>query len=265
MNLSLRYVLFTLFSLTVMYGVYYITFSVVLPRIEFIPNARSVVNERTGIRRYGLSTIQTRRMFDPRYTRSNAISLASMPGSGQVTAMSDTIADSSLDGVLVPVSCTVYRRPCLTDRDCKTLCTGKLDYVCDSKQNVCSEPRVIDIEEGLQLNDPSSSSSPSSSIKCRTEKGEYAVLQGYNDLGTAKWECVQLFPGWEGGGTKYCENGIVDIDTRVRLPSYKDCTCPQGTTRIVYALSRLGQQVYGLPHCVKDTKLYNLGTDFLAL
>lgn len=259
--MSIRFVLYTLFSLLVIGAAYFVTFTLLLPRLELIDEYDTgAASVNKNIRRNGLSVSQARRMFDPGYDRTQAV--GGTPGTVDVTAKSDSYADTSLDGVLVPLACSQVRRPCLTDRDCATLCRGNVVYSCDSSSNVCSEPRVIGVDGTIDENE----NEPPTPIKCRTDKGEYAVLQGFTDLGTANWNCVQLFPGWnDGPGTKFCENGVVDIDTRLRTPSYRDCQCPAGTTRIVYAISRLGQQVYGLPHCVKDPKFYNVGVDFLEL
>lgn len=99
----------------------------------------------------------------------------------------------------------------------------------------------------------------SSAAHCDTKNGEYGLLVGYNELGIAQWECIQLYPSWQRKDI-YCENGKVDIDVRAREPSYRDCICRSGDVRLVYRRSVLGQTVYGLPHCVPAdrVKFYEL-------
>lgn len=264
--MTTRFLVYVLFSLVTICAAYYATFAVLLPAATQTLTNR-LDDESKSFRRHGLSRTQAGRMFDPVYGRAQSDTVTETPGRADATAVSDSYASTALDGVLVPLSCSQVRRPCLTDRDCSTLCRGPIEYRCDDRQLVCSEPRVVGADGTIvdEATDDGTDDAAKPAVKCRTDAGEYAVLQGYTDQGTASWNCVQLFPGWEGGGTRYCEGGTVDMDTRKRLPSYKDCRCPDNTTRIVYAISRLGQQVYGLPHCVKDPKLFNIGQDFLAL
>lgn len=196
---------------------------------------------------------ETDRLFDASYA------LTTLTGSAHGKANTDSYAYDSLNGALVPVNCSRKRRLCIADSDCRYLCeNGNTAYECDQRTMSCGEKAVNIIEED-------GDNTAGVAKRCDTKRGEYALLQGYNELGVAQWNCVQLYPGWQGPGVRYCEGGQVDMDVRVRVPSYLDCTCPADTTRIVYARSQLGQQIYGLPHCVKHSQLYNLGEDYLAL
>lgn len=202
-----------------------------------------------------LTSRETSRLFDASY------GLATLTGSAHGKSHTDSFAYDSLNGALVPVNCSRRRRLCLADSDCRFLCeNGNTAYECDQRTMTCGERAVNIIEE-----DGDNAAGGNAAKRCDTKRGEYALLQGYNELGVALWNCIQLYPGWQGPGVRYCEGGQVDMDVRIRVPSYMDCTCPADTTRIVYARSQLGQQIYGLPHCVKHSQLYNLGEDYLAL
>lgn len=155
-------------------------------------------------------------------------------------------------GPVVPVNCNTTKRICVTSDNCKLFCKDAAIVDFDCEQGVCVE-RALDATRPIQDDDES---------PCDKKNGEYGLLVGYNELGLATWECVQLYPGWQDRST-YCEGGTVDIDTTVRAPSYADCLCPTGTTRIVYKRSVLGQVAYGLPHCVPTdrAKFYSLSYD----
>lgn len=162
-------------------------------------------------------------------------------------------------GLLVPVNCDYKPTICLNDSNCALLCQNASvkHYQCDMQKHVCVDhglPMDIKGSDGYFYNGEKDSIS---SENCNTRLGEYALLQGYNEIGIAVWNCVGLYPGWN-DYSRYCEGGIVELDMRHRLPSYRDCTCPQGTTRMVYRQSMLGQEMNGLPHCVKFPHLYEL-------
>lgn len=156
----------------------------------------------------------------------------------------------SLLGPLVPVNCNTTRRLCLRSENCRLFCKDSAVVAFECEQGVCVERAHDDVVDGAKVE---------MSSNCDTKNGEFGLLVGYSELGVAQWECVQLYPGWE-NRSRYCENGTVELDTRVRTPSYKDCVCPADTQRMVYERSVLGQTVYGLPHCVPDrlVKFYSL-------
>lgn len=156
---------------------------------------------------------------------------------------------TSILGPIEPVNCGNFRSLCLFKENCNLFCKDAYIAEFDCNKGVC-------VERPLDLNKPGAADQSSN---CNTKNGEYGLLIGYNDLGFAQWQCVQLYPNWQ-NREKYCEGGTINIDARVREPSYRDCLCPENTTRMVYKKSLLGQTVYGLPHCVsnKISKFYEL-------
>lgn len=156
---------------------------------------------------------------------------------------------TSILGPIEPVNCGNFKTLCLVKENCNLFCKDAYIAEFDCNKGVC-------VERAFDQNKPGA---VDQSSNCDTKNGEYGLLVGYNDLGLAQWQCVQLYPGWV-DKTKYCEGGTVDIDARLREPSYRDCTCPENTKRMVYKKSLLGQVVYGLPHCVsnKVVKFYEL-------
>lgn len=168
---------------------------------------------------------------------------------------------NSFAGPLTAVDCDNRQRVCIDDSNCSLLCVGAAEktFVCDPYTSTCSSDTWKGIEEqsgGGGGSGGGGANGAGASPECNTKIGEYALLQGYNELGVAQWNCVQLYPTWN-DTSRYCEGGKVDIDARVRAPSYLDCTCPSGTKRMVYAKSTLGNVVYGLPHCVQNTAIYS--------
>lgn len=250
--------LFTVFAIIIVCGVCYVVVTLLLPYTNRAWKTKLTDHQR---KRYELTNNELALLFGNNDERSEHL-LSS-------TVRSDDYNSASINGPLIPLPCSQIARPCLTDRDCSIVCNGSgIEYYCDKKSLVCSEgvlPIGNDDDNKGDGNDNNDDNGKDIPIKCDTKNGEYALLQGYTEIGVAQWKCIQLYPGWEGGGKSYCEEGTVNLDTRIRTPSYKDCTCPSNTTRIVYMRSTLGQQVYGLPHCVKQPKLYNLGVDYLAL
>lgn len=250
-----RFAAFGLFAALVVAFVCWLSLSKITPALD--RRWTAALDEMDGkgnaLRRRGLTVRQARLLFDR--------DAQPPPTDSTDSAVADRYDSNSPTGPLIPVDCKHVARPCLLDRDCKFLCrnSAQVTHVCDQKTSLCHEPPV-DIAA-----DDQGGGDDKPTVQCKTAEGEYALLQGYNELGLAEWACVQLFPGWDGGGKRYCEGGVVRLDVRQRNPSYKDCTCPPDTSRIVYARSQLGQQVYGLPHCVKNPKLYNIGLDFLQL
>lgn len=159
-----------------------------------------------------------------------------------------------LSGPLKPTDCMVARVACLKADNCTLLCKNASVLDFDCVKGVCMEKPI-----GIGGIDAGGNNSSNDQSNCDLKNGEIGLLVGYNEIGTAQWECVQLYPGWEKRNT-YCEGGIVDIDARVRTPSYRDCMCPGGTTRMTYRRSTLGQTVYGRPHCIRNAvaKFYEI-------
>jgi hypothetical protein len=155
----------------------------------------------------------------------------------------------NLLGPLVPVDCQKVNRYCLKPENCKLFCKDAAVVPFDCTNGVC-------VQKAVDTTKPTGSDQQS---PCDTKNGEYGLLVGYNDLGIAQWECIQLYPAWQ-DRKSYCQNGRLDLDVRAREPSYRDCTCSEGTTRMVYKKSVLGQTVFGLPYCVPNNvvKFYEL-------
>lgn len=160
-------------------------------------------------------------------------------------------AESDILGPIVPVDCSRTQRYCLDRDNCRLFCKDASVIEFDCLNGICVQ-RAVDKEK------PTHNSSDGGS-KCDTKNGEYGLLVGYNEIGVAMWECVQLYPAWQ-NRSSYCENGTIDLDVRKREPSYRDCTCRSSDVRIVYRYSILGQSVNGLPHCVSSDryKFYEL-------
>lgn len=178
------------------------------------------------------------------------------------TVQTDAYDGLSLDGPLVPLDCEKNVRICLTDADCAILCkrkSGIQEMTCDSTDMVCRLTVKDLTDQDTEL--PPDQPEPN----CKTDKGEYALLQGYNELGIAQWNCVQLYPGWMDQKRSFCEGGVMNIDTRKRAPSYLDCTCPENKVRMVYGKSQLGQEVFGLPHCVFNDVKHLYQADYLFM
>lgn len=154
-------------------------------------------------------------------------------------------AQRDLLGPLAPVDCATTQAICVTASNCNLLCKNAALVSFDCVNGACVEKAVSNVSPS------SSSSSSDDQANCNTRIGEYGLLVGYNELGVAQWECVQLYPRWQNLAT-YCEGGTVSLDARVREPSYRDCSCAVGHTRMVYRRSVLGQTAHGLPHCVRD-------------
>lgn len=162
-----------------------------------------------------------------------------------------------LAGQLKPTDCMTARVACLKAENCTLLCKNAavLDFAC--VKGVCMEKPI-----GIGgINAGGNNSNDQSN--CDLKNGEIGLLVGYNEIGTAQWECVQLYPGWEKRNA-YCEGGTVDIDARFRTPSYRDCVCPGGTTRMTYRRSTLGQTVYGRPHCIRNPVMKFYEIDYEA-
>jgi hypothetical protein len=156
----------------------------------------------------------------------------------------------NLLGPLVPVDCQKNVRYCLRADNCKMFCKDAAVVPFDCTNGVCVQ-RPVDNEK------PTGGDNES---HCDTKNGEYGLLVGYNELGIAQWECVQMYTMWTKNRKSYCQNGVLNIDARKREPSYRDCICPEGSVRIVYRKSVLGQTVCGLPYCVPENlyKFYEL-------
>lgn len=236
-----------------------------------LPHANRLIAERLGAtldeRLHSLGDAQMKRMFDSRTGATRNVNASNV----RIRTRDDDLNNSNIEGPLIPADCRASVRSCLRNEDCLVLCQRNattLSYNCDQKTLLCRE-------NGLTIDNSSSSDDGSGNnnndddndtpINCRNDLGEYALLQGYNNLGVAEWNCVQIFPSWSEPGKRYCEGGVMHLDTRKGLPSYKQCDCPSGTTRIVYKRS-IGQTVFdtGLPHCVKNPKLFEVDKDYVV-
>ncbi|KAK2574849.1 hypothetical protein KPH14_013082 [Odynerus spinipes] len=208
-------------------------------------------NQEQFARTRDFNRVKLKRLFDPSYAENAGAT--SSNDDEKISRDRDKSFNKNLLGPLVPRDCDANRTICLSNNNCKLLCRNAaiIDYTCN-EQNVC-EDRSIVAEEGIGISD----SDETGARECDTKNGEFALLQGYNEVGLAQWNCVNIYPGWQ-DKSKYCENGKVDIDARVREPSYADCKCPSGTSRMVYRRSLVGQNVYGLPHCIKNKKFFEL-------
>lgn len=154
------------------------------------------------------------------------------------------------------VDCSIEKRFCVTDADCTLLCKEykRLLFRCDASTATC-EPRKISNDDPV---DDREKDENKRDQRCDAKNGEYAMLVGYTTLGTALWQCVQLYRHFR-DRSKFCEGGEFDMRADLREPSYRDCTCPSGTIRAVYkhptAYERIGSG--SLPHCV-STRSWNL-------
>lgn len=245
--------------------------------VYVIPYTNQLISEqlsdslkRDKLTRYGMSDRQIKRMFD-----TSTSAMRSVNVSGQRTNVRSQ-TDQSIEGPLLTVDCRSTNRSCLRNQDCNILChrdETTLPFECDSKLLLCRE-KGVDInnnnddnngDDDGDNNDKNKDTEHKPPIKCNNEAGEYALLQGYNNLGIAEWNCVQLFPSWTEPGKRYCEGGTMRLDITQSLPSYKQCECPNDTKRIVYRRS-IGQTIFttGLPHCVKNSKLFESNDDYVV-
>lgn len=149
------------------------------------------------------------------------------------------------------VDCSIAKRFCVTDTDCTLLCKEykRLLFHCDASTATC-EPRKISSDDDDPIDDREKDENKRDH-HCDAKNGEYAMLVGYTTLGTALWQCIQLYRHFR-DRSKFCEGGKFDMRADLREPSYRDCACPSGTIRAVYkhptAYERIGSS--SLPHCV---------------
>lgn len=143
-----------------------------------------------------------------------------------------------MDGTIVVgrVDCTAEIRYCDNDSDCASLCREyeRARFVCSGDKTCVTRAVRVD-DNGGAIDE------------CDTRRGEYAVLVGYTNVGAAEWRCVQLYKQYA-DRSKYCEGGEFDMNATVREPSYRDCSCPDGTVRCVYNIASVYES--NLPHCV---------------
>lgn len=213
-------------------------------------------NESKFKRTRDFNNVKLRRLFDPAYGNSRDTT-----NEDKVSRDRDRATNMNLLGPLLPNDCDANRVVCLNNDNCKLLCKNSsvINYTCNER-NICQDRSVIaeesnDNDGGKGSGIGISDNDETGARNCDAKNGEFALLQGYNEIGLAQWNCVNIYPGWQ-DKTKYCEKGIIDIDARVREPSYADCKCPRGTTRMIYRKSMIGQTVYGLPHCVENPKFF---------
>ena len=240
-------------SLSILVVITWATLFLLLPLLEKYNESLRTKRQSETTQRRGLTLQQASGLFDKETVVDREEKYVAI-------VQTDAYDGLSLDGPLVPLDCDKSVRVCLTDNDCSILCKRKngvlIDVKCDPTDLVCRPSATTSGDDDHVL--PPDQPEPN----CKTDKGEYALLQGYNELGIAQWNCVQLYPGWM-DYSKYCENGVINIDTRKRAPSYLDCTCPENTLRMVYSKSQLGQEVFGLPHCVDRSLKHLYEADYL--
>lgn len=155
--------------------------------------------------------------------------------------------------------CAANVRYCSTAYDCSILCTAfKYTWFdCDVDTNTCV-PKPMVNDDGDDDDDDNDEDAPK---KCDSKNGEFAVLVGIATIGTAVWQCVQLYKHFS-DRTTFCENGRFDMDADVREPSYRDCECPQNTVRVIH--STVSSYDNALPHCVAFDK-WDLLKDSMTL
>lgn len=166
--------------------------------------------------------------------------------------MSEAIKPLELSTMTRRADCSVASRFCVYDQDCASLCRSykNIYFACDKNAFANDDTRI---RENYRIGrcapraivDESDQVTPRE--KCRVELGEYALLVGYTNLGTAIWQCVQLYQQYA-DRSSFCEGGRFDMNANIREPSYRDCLCPAGTVR---AVSRLASMYDNhLPHCI---------------
>lgn len=208
------------------------------------------------------------------------------------TGLTDSLtADQTSRAILVRKDCDRQNIFCATSSNCKVLCRPNIatqSYRCADDYRCVTEREAINEESGQVSEVPG--------VDCNTKVGEIAVLVGYTSLGAAQWECVNLYSAWdprtlnpETGKQRYCEDGIISFDARVKAPDARSsCTCPEGLFKIVPKSSNfndkekeaMGQWLsqlttsspslfvqnlnnFKVPHCVKWPRLYASNYDLL--
>lgn len=153
---------------------------------------------------------------------------------------------------IVPISntmtdCAVDAKFCHTDTDCEYLCKKykRIKFACDFN-HTCA-PSQIDGGDGGGSDDDDTPP-----VKCDTSIGEYVMLVSYTTVGTAIWQCVQLYSHYS-DRSKFCEGGDFDMNADIREPFYRDCKCPEGTTRAVYNIASFYDN--SLPHCIPNNQI----------
>lgn len=159
--------------------------------------------------------------------------------------------EHSSDTVRERVDCSIERRFCVTDTDCTLLCKEykRLLFRCDASTGTC-EPVKISNDNDDPVDDREKDENKRDR-QCDAKNGEYAMLVGYTTLGTALWQCVQLYRHFR-DRSKFCEGGEFDMRADLREPSYRDCACPPETVRVVYKHPTAYEQIGSgsLPHCI---------------
>lgn len=141
------------------------------------------------------------------------------------------------------VDCLNYSRLCVTDSDCSLMCLPyhNVRFICG--QNVCSVTPIENSSEEPDENQPN----------CNVKEGEFAIIVGLTDLGYISWRCVQLYPQYQLRDT-FCEGGKFDMDARVREPSYRDCTCPPQSIRMIENFASFYDNA--IPHCIPERNVF---------
>lgn len=140
--------------------------------------------------------------------------------------------------------CAKNDRYCSSSNDCLLLCKRYkyTEFLCDVTSSTCVPVPITDKggdgDEDLSVPKP-----------CDTKNGEYAVLVGFANIGAAVWQCIQIYSQYV-DRSKFCENGVFDMNANVREPSFRDCECPSGTVRAVHSIGTAYDN--SLPHCVRE-------------
>lgn len=149
------------------------------------------------------------------------------------------------------VDCSVERRFCVSDNDCQILCKEykRLLFRCNDTSNTCDPQKIFN--DAADDNDERENEENRQDKQCDVKNGEFAMLVGYTTLGTAIWQCIQLYRHFR-DRSKFCEGGTFDMRADIREPSYRDCECPPDTIRAVYRHPTAYEQIgdSALPHCI---------------
>lgn len=161
------------------------------------------------------------------------------------------------DTVRERVDCSIERRFCVTDTDCTLLCKEykRLLFCCDASTGTCEPVKISNDDNPV---DEREKDENIRDRRCDAKNDEYTMLVEYKTLGTALWQCVQLYHHFR-DRSKFCEDGEFDMRADLCEPSYRDCTCPPETIRAVYKHPTAYEQTGAgsLPHCV-PTRSWNL-------
>lgn len=156
----------------------------------------------------------------------------------------ETLSTENKFRVLTSVDCSTYHLNCSTDKNCISRCaSGPVSFRCHETRKLC-----VPIEMGkseIDIRRPP---------ECDPKRGIIAVLRPHNLNNNVNWTCISLYRDFLDDYGKnmnsVCYGGTLNIDVTKRAPSYLDCQCPSGTTRMV-AIDE-----GNIPYCLKHSWLY---------